>query len=224
MFATEDSEVSLRSIAEDGMLESPGRKQDLRVARTRSSLWSTLVALIDEMGYFDISVRDITTRAGVNRTTFYRHYEDKDDLFRQGCVELFDSILDRLRSLLEGISIGERRWMPEYFDRMFAVIDAERETFKIVGGPKGNPEFRSIMTDKIDSFIIEERFKPWYAVTGTAEAPHMAELYACSVSSVLIGLTSRWLSGPDAIPLETISEVYRTVITKGVKHYSRSAD
>src|SRR5208282_2207074 len=111
------------------MLESPGKKHDLRVVRTRSSLWSTL---IDLMGYFAISVRDITTRAGVNRTTFYRHYEDKDDLFRQGCVELFDSILDRLRSLLGGISIGERRWMPEYFDRMFAAIDAQRETFKIV--------------------------------------------------------------------------------------------
>jgi len=202
------------------MLESPGKKPDLRVVRTRSSLWSTLVDLIDEMGYFAISVRDITTRAGVNRTTFYRHYEDKDDLFRQGCVELFDSILDRLRSLLGSISTGERRWMPEYFDRMFAAIDARREIFKIVGGPKGNPEFRSIMTDKMDSFIIEERFKPWYAATGTADPTYMAELYACSVSSILIGLTSRWLSGPEAIPLETVSEVYRTVITQGVKHYS----
>ncbi len=32
------------------------------------------------------------------------------------------------------------------------------------------------------------------------------------------------VKGFDAIPLETISEVYRTVITKGVKHYSRSTD
>ncbi len=83
------------------MPEAANERLDPRIARTRSLLWATLVALIEERGYAAITVRDITTRANVNRSTFYRHYEDKDDLFRQGCSDLYDSIFLRMQSLLE---------------------------------------------------------------------------------------------------------------------------
>ena len=75
-------------------------KLDPRIARTRSLLWATLVALIKKRGYAAISVQDITTHARVNRSTFYRHYEDKDDLFRQGCSDLYDAHPDAFQDLL----------------------------------------------------------------------------------------------------------------------------
>ena len=56
-------------------------KSDRRVQRTRELLQKSLIELIDEQGYDGITIQDIADRANVARTTFYVHYNSKDDLF-----------------------------------------------------------------------------------------------------------------------------------------------
>ncbi|MBZ0301758.1 MAG: TetR/AcrR family transcriptional regulator [Anaerolineae bacterium] len=53
---------------------------DRRVQRTRALLRSALIQLVDEKGYDAVTIQDITERANLGRTTFYLHYESKDDL------------------------------------------------------------------------------------------------------------------------------------------------
>ena len=56
-------------------------KTDRRVRRTRELLERALIELIGERGYDAITIQDIVDRANVGRTTFYLHYNSKDDLF-----------------------------------------------------------------------------------------------------------------------------------------------
>ena len=56
-------------------------KIDRRVQRTRELLQKALIELIDERGYAAITIQDIVDRANIGRTTFYKHYTSKDDLF-----------------------------------------------------------------------------------------------------------------------------------------------
>lgn len=58
-------------------------KTDPRVARTRQGLQDALEALLRERPYAAITVGDVTSRAGVNRATFYAHYTGKGELFGQ---------------------------------------------------------------------------------------------------------------------------------------------
>ncbi|MBA3873568.1 MAG: TetR/AcrR family transcriptional regulator [Anaerolineae bacterium] len=53
---------------------------DSRVRRTRKIIQEALINLTVEKGYNRISVQNIVDRAGINRSTYYRHYLDKDDL------------------------------------------------------------------------------------------------------------------------------------------------
>jgi AcrR family transcriptional regulator len=55
-------------------------KKDRRTRKTRQLLRDTLLALLKEKRYEDISVQDIIEQADVARSTFYVHYVDKDDL------------------------------------------------------------------------------------------------------------------------------------------------
>ena len=55
-------------------------KKDRRTRKTRQLLLDTLLALLKEKRYDEISVQDIIERADVARSTFYVHYVDKDDL------------------------------------------------------------------------------------------------------------------------------------------------
>ena len=59
----------------------PGASDDARAVRTRSELASALIALMHEKGFDDISVQEICERARVGRSTFYAHFQDKDELF-----------------------------------------------------------------------------------------------------------------------------------------------
>jgi AcrR family transcriptional regulator len=67
-------------------------KRDHRSARTRARLEEALMALIATKRYEDIKVGDICRKAGVGRSTFYAHYNGKDDTKRCG--------VDRLRASL----------------------------------------------------------------------------------------------------------------------------
>jgi AcrR family transcriptional regulator len=57
--------------------------EDLRVRRTRKLLQQAMIEGTLEKGFAALTVRDITERAMVNRSTFYRHYIDKYDLLEQ---------------------------------------------------------------------------------------------------------------------------------------------
>src|SRR5215216_1278974 len=56
-------------------------KADRRVQRTRELLQSALIELIGERDYDAITIQDIVDHANVGRTTFYLHYNSKDELF-----------------------------------------------------------------------------------------------------------------------------------------------
>ncbi len=68
-------------------MSKPPNKQarpvDPRVQRSRAMLRDALLGLIRERGFDAISVQDITERAQLNRSTFYLHYRDKDELLTQ---------------------------------------------------------------------------------------------------------------------------------------------
>lgn len=62
---------------------------DPRVRRTRKLLTQALIEGSVEKGFAALTVRDITERAMVNRSTFYRHYLDKYDLLEQHLNEMY---------------------------------------------------------------------------------------------------------------------------------------
>src|SRR5690349_18415612 len=66
---------------------------DLRVKRTHKLLLEALLEQTVQKGFSALTVSDITSHAGVNRATFYRHFKDKFDLldnYAQGVYELLD--------------------------------------------------------------------------------------------------------------------------------------
>ena len=69
------------------------KKADRRVKRTHELLQKALVDLIAERGYDAVTVQDILDHADVGRTTFYKYYTSKDDLF----MRCHEAIVGELR-------------------------------------------------------------------------------------------------------------------------------
>lgn len=64
-------------------------KKDLRYIRTRKSIMDAFMKISEKKDFKDITVKDITTEAMINRATFYYHFVDKYDLLERVLSEVF---------------------------------------------------------------------------------------------------------------------------------------
>ena len=77
---------------------------DLRKERTLTLLSSSLLGLLREKPYSQISVSEICERAMVRRATFYRHFADKE--------ELLTYLFRQQRALIQERTMGEALDVP----------------------------------------------------------------------------------------------------------------
>lgn len=56
---------------------------DKRIIKTKKHLYNTLLELLEEKPFDKITVTELCDRADTSRITFYTHYKDKKDLFRE---------------------------------------------------------------------------------------------------------------------------------------------
>ena len=65
---------------------------DRRVQKTQNLLREALVSLLAEKPYDSIVVKEILDRANVGRSTFYMHFQDKEDLLVSGIHEMLGPV------------------------------------------------------------------------------------------------------------------------------------
>jgi len=68
-------------------------KPNRQVERTKSWIFDALMLLMDEKPYDKITVSDIADKAGVARPTFYRNFDDKDEVILQYLNNSFNTEL-----------------------------------------------------------------------------------------------------------------------------------
>lgn len=104
-------------------------KQDRRIRRTRRLLKESLIQLMQEKEFMNISVREVTERADLNRGTFYLHYQDTrhllQDIENETLLE-FQQMLDQYREAPQ-----KRSLMP----MLNPLIDYVSENAGICPGP-----------------------------------------------------------------------------------------
>ena len=65
---------------------------DRRQKKTREAIFGAFEELLKSEVYSRITVQQIIDRADIGRTTFYAHFETKDDLLKSLCSEIFDHV------------------------------------------------------------------------------------------------------------------------------------
>ena len=101
---------------------------DIRVQRTYALLCDTLTKLLKEKDFESVTVSEICQQSTVQRGTFYRHFEDKNDFFRYYLTTMTESFLAQAQAVgkdLEDIDEYAR-------DMMIMLMDFIRENRRIV--------------------------------------------------------------------------------------------
>ncbi|WP_404459604.1 TetR/AcrR family transcriptional regulator [Oceanobacillus kapialis] len=72
-------------------------QHDRRIDKTQRALKAALIKLMEEKDIRQITVTEIVKEADVNRGTFYKHYEVKEDLLEATIQDVIESLIQAYR-------------------------------------------------------------------------------------------------------------------------------
>jgi AcrR family transcriptional regulator len=123
---------------------------DLRIKRTRKFIREAFFELIREKGFDALTVGEITERSMINRSTFYRHYQDKYDLAEKCLDEPFEELLGQLDKTEKEEETGEGG-IPSNFLLLFRHIEENADLYRDLFGKNGV----SIFISRLRGYILQ---------------------------------------------------------------------
>ena len=83
---------------------------NMKIVRTQQQIEQSLFSLLHKKPYAEISIAEITRKADVSRTSFYRNYENKDSVLAQFLANQYQKFIDdinehKLKSLTEQLTV-----------------------------------------------------------------------------------------------------------------------
>jgi AcrR family transcriptional regulator len=163
--------------------------EDLRIRRTRKLLLQSLIELTVEKGFGAITVRDITERAMVNRSTFYRHYLDKYDLLNQYFEELQAQISEAAQ-LAESASQTSSEKVPSGLLVLVRHVQEYADFYRVMLGQNGDQLFTQRFRQ-----MAETRYRVLFARFGAGTDPNAPpiDMKLNYISCASIGAFLWWL-------------------------------
>ena len=210
---------------------------DRRVQKTRKLLQDALIELVAEKGYESVTIQEILDKANVGRSTFYSHFQDKD--------QLLHSILDRLDELFEqhrkqlldatkkfeNIENADQAFRLSPTFSLFQFVGQNHRFFKAMLGNRGYGIFAKPVYDYVFAHVHGIFTKPIHNDTlvhlheplkmlrsrekfGSLESEIAAHYFV----SALMGILVWWVEKDMPCTAEEIDTLVRELAMPGFKH------
>lgn len=194
------------------MKQSSKRKTDRRVQRTRQLLQGALISLILEKGYDAVTVQDILDRANMGRSTFYAHYQDKQNLLLSGFQELLETFQDEYQ--LSGSASSDPAAMAKNLSLFFfRHARSHQGLFKAMIGEQGG----KIIQDYLLKYVTQFIGKHLAEQLSDQQKQVPVELLAHFIASSYLSLISWWLDHNMPYSAEAMDRMFQQLVYPGVR-------
>lgn len=175
---------------------------DRRVQKTRTLLKDALVSLIIEKGFEAVSIQEILDRANVGRSTFYLHYENKQNLLHS-CFEEFHKMFEK-NSL--GTANADDFGKNDFILNLFRLVERNQRLCKALLGK----DDMAMFFNPIHSYIynsFEESIKKF--VISKNQSSLQTEMLTHYITSALFGVLRWWVYNDMPITAEEMDRNFR---------------
>jgi AcrR family transcriptional regulator len=174
---------------------------DSRAVRTRALIDNAFVVLLLRRSYDNMSVSDITKKAGVGRVTFYAHFTSKDDLLRS---QLQRVVLPMLRVQPKEPSLIDCR---RFFEHTRTAPQIYRA---LMGGRERNGA--RVIRETLEQHLEKALTTPSRCIDGTIPEPLVKRFLV----SVLLGVVAHMLSSEGKTTAEEMQRLFQKLVGSGL--------
>lgn len=185
------------------------QSEDRRVRKTKKAMNDALAQLLAEKPLNNISVREISEIADINRGTFYLHYRDVYDM----AEKLRDEIFEKFNEIVESHepNANSEELFPLLVE-LFNLLADNAELSKVLISKNGDAAF----VDKLKQVIREKCFVNVQKNFAYEDDDQFNYFYYYIVSGC-IGIFSAWLNGGMKETPKEMAEFTKSLILNSAK-------
>lgn len=164
-------------------------KEDRRIRRTKKLLKHALAELMQEKDFKNITVKEITDRADLNRGTFYLHYTDTYDLLEKIENEILENIQLMIDQNFEELDISDSL-SPVLFP-IAEYIEENADLCRSLLNNYASHDFTTKFQDLIQKNGVQFVKQQYPGNQQTNDT-----FFLSFISSGIVGLIRQWLNEP----------------------------
>lgn len=147
-------------------------RSESKFNNSAKKMQSSLVSLLENKEFADISIMDICQTAGVNRSTFYAHYDNTFDLLKEAHQAMISNFFDECTfdspvdlSDMRKVSAEDLNFVtPKYLLPYLQYIKRHKRLFRIYA-----ENAHAFDVNNMDDYMIETLFVPIMAKFGITD-------------------------------------------------------
>lgn len=186
---------------------------DRRIRKTKKLLREALTELMNEKTLENITIKDLTERADLNRGTFYLHYRDIYDLLEQS----EDEILQKINIIMikfDPLALTEYNLKNKPFPPLVELFEcfADNMDFgKALMGPKGDISFLEKLKVTFKNWC-----ENWIEIHGKNKDMVFNEYFIDYSIFGFIGIIKKWLKSDMKTPSKEMAVMVVKMIFNGL--------
>ena len=147
-------------------------RSESKYQNTANKMGGALIALLENKEFAQITIMDICKAAGVNRSTFYAHYENTYDLLKETYQGMIGNFLSEC-TFEDPVDLSDMRKLnkddlnfitPKYLLPYLKYIQSHKRLFRIYA-----ENATAFEANEMDNYMIENFFDPIYAKHGVTD-------------------------------------------------------
>lgn len=181
---------------------------DRRQQKSRNAIFEAFASLLSTKNYSRITIQNIIDKANVGRSTFYAHFETKDDLLRELCTDLFAHIFSDSLVTENNHDFSMKTGNPQAMIThiLYHLLENKRNFLGILTCESGElflGFFNQSLNELIDSYIMKDS-------DNVNALPN--DFLVNHISSSFIGMVQWWLKNNLKQTPEELASYFMAVI------------
>lgn len=182
-------------------------KVDLRIVKTKKAIYEAFMELLETKTFEEIKVSEICSKALINRSTFYTHFEDKYTLLNSLIMDMKDILKERLK---ENTNItNSKEYYMEVIKILLSHVEEKKHFYTAIMANNRNSIAMDMLYD-----VLEEDITDRVAKENRSDIP--SEFVSYFYLGAIINIGLKWSRNRVRYPKEDIISYLEKLIPEDI--------
>lgn len=186
-------------------------QNDLRYIKTEALIRKTFRDMLREMDYAQMSIKELTNRAMINRKTFYLHYSTLDELLGKLQAELYTELLESISNFNIPDDLEKIVW------EMFTFCNKTDSVNEKILCSQGNFPVGKSPGDYARKLLFSSYYSDFTVSNHSEPERNILDAY---LNGSIFFIYSQWIADGRSLPLDKLVRFTTDLILSGIHGFS----